>query len=190
LNAGGYLHHDDLTCYESALRYVAAFPSLSICEVGIFCGETSRSVRKVLGADYTHWCVDSCVEPRGVWQPPFEGARCVWKDSHEAAAEIPDGLGLVLIDGCHCLFHVLGDVALYGAKLRPGGLMLLHDANQQAQGKTYQKHGNPKRPESHISVRRAVDVLGLDRRPDWSLWLEGGDGGTWWGQFLIYQRVT
>lgn len=196
MNAGGYLHHDDLACYETCLREVAATfgPALKVCEIGIFSGHTSRSVREVLltttAADYEHWCVDNRVEDRGVWEPPFPGCNCVWKDSHDAAPEVPNGLGLVLIDGCHCLHHVLGDWWLYSPKVLPGGLVLFHDANVQSQGKQYQRHGDEHRSESHISVLGALESLNLVpcSRPGWELAHVGGDGGTWWGGMLAFRR--
>lgn len=197
MNAGGFMHHHDLEAYEWALGDVAARfgPALKVLEIGTWSGHTSRSANAVLldaGAEgYEHWCIDKAIEPRGVWEPPFPGARCVWRDSAEAADEVPDGLGLVLVDGCHCLSHVLSDFALYSAKLSVGGLMLFHDVNPQSQGGQYQYHGDPANPDSYVSVRRGLEMLGLlpVMRPGWALAYEGGDGGTWWGQFIVMRKL-
>ena len=197
MNAGGFLHHDDLDAYESCLRDAAAwFPhDLRICEIGTWSGHSSRSVNAALNgfgvSAYEHWCVDNRIEANGCWEQPFPGALCVWKDSSEAAAEVSDNLGLVLVDGCHCLQHVLMDFALYAPKIRKGGLILFHDVNEKSQGTQYQNHGDRTRLESHISVRSALATLGLMPllRGDWNRHIIGGTGETWWGQMAAFQKA-
>lgn len=197
--AGGYMHHDDLACYEQCLREVAAIfgPALKVLEIGTWSGHTSRSANAVLldaGVNgYEHWIIDKKVAERGVWEPPFPGCHCVWKDSADAADDVPNGLGLVLVDGCHCLSHVLSDFALYSVKLSVGGLMLFHDVNPQAQGGQYQYHGDPASADSYLSVRRGLELLGLlppEIRNGWALAHEGGYGSTWWGGLLAFRKTA
>lgn len=198
MNAGGFMHHDDLVAFEWSLRDVAARfgQALKILEIGIWSGDTSRSARKVLlttaAAAYEHWTVDSAIHENTPQVPPFVGCNCVWADSIEAAPRVPEGLGLILVDGCHCLYHVLADFALYAPKLLPGGLMLFHDVNPAAQGTQYQYHGDPARVESHLSVNRVLDVLGLMPlvRRGWEVAHVGGMGGTWWGGLLAFRKVN
>lgn len=198
MKAGGYMHHDDLACYERSLRDVATRfgPALKVLEIGTWSGHTSRSANIVLteaGADgYEHWIIDNQAAPEGIWEPPFPGCHCIWKDSADAAGDVPDGLGLILVDGCHCLNHVISDFTLYEPKLAAGGLMLFHDINPGAQGGQYQYHGDNSNADSYVSVRRGLAYLGLlpVTRSGWEHVEEGGDGGTWWGQFLVLRKTT
>ena len=196
MNAGGFMHHHDLETYERSLRNVAAQfgSSLRVAEIGTWSGHTSRSANAVLldagAGGYEHWCIDKAVAENGVWEPPFPGARCIWKDSVDAAPDVPDGLGLLLIDGCHCYQHVMSDWKLYTPKVLQGGLVLLHDFNEQSQGVSYQYHGPKDSPDSYISVRRALHDLGVTRgHPGWDVAAIGGDGSTWWGQFIVMRKL-
>lgn len=197
MKAGGYMHHDDLACYDRSLRDAAARfgKTLKILEIGTWSGHTSRSARDVLieaGVEgYEHWTIDNRAAERGIWEPPFPGCRSIWKDSADAGDDIPDGLGLILVDGCHCLNHVMSDFLTYEPKLRTGGLMLFHDINPRAQGGQHQYHGDKNDADYYVSVRRGLAYLALlpVTRTGWELVEEGGDGGTWWGQFLVLRKT-
>jgi hypothetical protein len=48
--------------------------------------------------------------------------------SHEVAARIPDGLSMLFIDGAHDYESAKRDFDVYISKLRPGGIIAMHDA--------------------------------------------------------------
>jgi predicted O-methyltransferase YrrM len=52
----------------------------------------------------------------------------VAKASHEATEDVPDGLGLLFIDGAHDFDSVRRDIGLYAPKVRVGGKIVMHDA--------------------------------------------------------------
>lgn len=60
--------------------------------------------------------------------------RIVPKASHEAAPEIPDSLGVLLVDGDHSYEAVRRDLELYAPKVRLGGHIVLHDCHDADPG--------------------------------------------------------
>lgn len=54
--------------------------------------------------------------------------RIIPKGSAEALAEVPDGIGVLFVDGDHEYQSVLRDIAMYAPKVRLGGTIMAHDA--------------------------------------------------------------
>lgn len=197
----GHVHHDDIRTLQDSLLDVAARFSrpLKILEIGIWNGGTSRELRSFLIAnqivDIEHWTVDKRALEGATLHPPYPECHSVWGDSLDVAGQVPDGFHWIFVDGCHCLFHVLGDFALYAPKLAIGGLMLFHDVNPQTDHhyNIYQHHGDPSRRESLMCVRIGLDRLGLlppVRRSDWELaFTQEKWGNTWWGGIMAFRKL-
>ena len=96
--------------------------TLELVEIGIREGLTSRAIaRHMQGTPFRFWAIDSARDmPVG---PPFPGAELVVGDSTEVYHRVPERLHFVLIDGCHCINHVMLDFLHYGARVVPGGLV-------------------------------------------------------------------
>ena len=88
-------------------------------------------------------------------------------DSAEVFNQVPDGLDLVWVDGCHCFNHVVLDTLHYEKRVRPGGFICYHDINPFGQGllNEHQYHG-PDIPEFALAV---TDALSAIRFP-WGTW--------------------
>lgn len=52
----------------------------------------------------------------------------VRKRSEDAVGDVPDGIPVLYIDGAHRFGPALADIRDFGAKVAPGGTMLVHDA--------------------------------------------------------------
>ncbi len=199
--AYGYMHKADVEILEECAQDVCRrFPSdLSVLEIGIFDGHTARSIDDMIRCEgvtkYEHRVIDKCLEPRGVWEPPFEGCKYLWGDSIDVAPQVPPNLAFVLVDGCHCLYHVLADFALYAPKVRVGGLMLFHDTNPRTdkEFQPWQYHGDKDRRESYVSVRMGLKALGLLPliRSDWRLKTicTEFEPQIWWGGLAVYEKL-
>jgi predicted O-methyltransferase YrrM len=57
-----------------------------------------------------------------------ERVRHVRAFSADALAEVDGAVDLLYVDGAHDLRHALGDIRGWGARVREGGTMLVHDA--------------------------------------------------------------
>jgi len=196
------MHLKDIAILEQCTRDVARRFQRDLCvlEIGTFDGHTVRSIDDMIRCegvtDYAHWVIDKRLEDKGVWEPPFRGCKCLWGDSIDVAPEVPGNLAFVLVDGCHCLYHVLADFALYAPKVRIGGLMLFHDTNPRTdkEYQPWQYHGDKDRRESYVSVRMGLKALGLLPmvRSDWKLRTicTEFEPECWWGGLAVYEKVA
>jgi hypothetical protein len=162
---------------------------LKVLEIGVHNGGTSRGMKAFIeskGRTIEYWGIDRDTQTK----PPFEGATLVIGDSLSVCEEIPAGLHLIFIDGCHCLFHAKNDFLLFGELLQQGGLVAFHDTTPNAVYQDYQGHGHPEDPHSYISVRKAIKDLGLfeGRRPDWELVLDR-PGTEKIGGITVFQKL-
>lgn len=177
---------------------------LTILEVGTYTGDTSREIKR--------WCDERAVvlEFWGIeagWHPdfkiiepmlltdalnrvpvPFPGAKLVRGDSAEVFHEIPYGLDVVLIDGCHCVNHVILDTIHYGQRVKPGGFMMFHDTAWHIQQTMRDPHG-PDIPEFYNSVVKAHTLM---RFPfdNWELFAEGFDKDAKFGGITCYRKLS
>lgn len=117
-----------------------------VVEIGAYRGRTTVFIARVLrelGRRAVVLSIDpfdgarrDALNPRGslaAWQKAVRAAGvedvCVpiVATSHVAAAAVPAGIGVVIVDGDHRYESVAGDLALYGPKLLPGGLFFVDD---------------------------------------------------------------
>lgn len=202
----GLMHLDDIAVVEKSLTHVGELfghrtdDPLRIVEIGIWDGSSTREMSQFITGtlgikQYEHWTLDKCLLAGGLnGTPAFEGCKSLVGDSLDLAPTVPDGISLLLIDGCHCLYHVLGDFALYSPKVSLGGLILFHDVNPKLDQnwRQYQYHGDTARRESYVSVRMALSRLGLLplRRRDYFVFAEGaGTVETWWGGMMAFKKL-
>ncbi len=57
-----------------------------------------------------------------------ERVRHVRKPSQDALGELPGPFDAVYVDGAHRYVPALADICAYGARVRPGGTLLIHDS--------------------------------------------------------------
>lgn len=84
-------------------------------------GQWDTSAREGQG-DHEHFVAN--LERAGV----RERVRHVRLPSQEALAELPGPFDAVYVDGAHRYSPALADIRAYGARVRPGGTLLIHDS--------------------------------------------------------------
>lgn len=175
------------TLLDETARSFAPEP-ITILEIGVREGQTGRGMARLLadrGSAYRYIGIDNNRD-LGT-KPPFPGAELVIGDSAEVFEKIPNALHFVLLDGCHCVNHVVLDFLHYGSKVVPGGVIVLHDADPAMQGKDYQGHG-PQTPDFHVATTRGLELLALMHRPEWAPAGESMQGE--WGGAVAFRRTV
>lgn len=168
----GAILQEDVEGLEMALSELI-FPktlcgdTIRVCEIGMHDGNTARGIQNFIqgaGRKLTYWGIDP--DP-GTSRPRYipEGATVIVGDSAEVFNQVPDGMDLIWVDGCHCFNHVVIETLHYSRKVRPGGFLCFHDTNPSGQGKGYQYHG-PNIPEFGIDVNHALEAIKFP----WSPW--------------------
>jgi len=168
--------------------------SIAFLEVGTFYGDTSREIKRWCdehGKKLEFWGIDAGwhpnFQPGGKPPVPFDGANMVYGDSAEVFFQIPDGLDVVLIDGCHCVNHVILDTIHYGARVKNGGFMMFHDTADHIQQTMRDPHG-PDRPFFYNSVNLAHRMMGFPYI-NWSGRIKDCDPSAPWGGITAYQKI-
>lgn len=166
---------------------------ITVLEIGTYNGDTSREIKR--------WCDERAVvlEFWGVeagWHPDlagkskiptaFPGANMVFGDSAEVFHRIPFGFDVVLIDGCHCVNHVILDTIHYGDRVVPGGFMMFHDTAPHIQQTMRDPHG-PEIPEFYNSVNKAHLLMGFPNK-NWEINKWGYDPTAAWGGIIAYRK--
>jgi hypothetical protein len=177
----------DAEVIESVLREFNVCP-IRFAEIGVFGGSTARGILSWCDMHYiglAYWGVDNCAQIES--QAPFIGAKFIKGDSAEVFHLVPFGLDAVLLDGCHCINHVILDVLHYGARVRKGGFLLLHDTSPEIQQTMRDPHG-PDIPEFHNSVLAGLKMIGFPTE-DWILWKESVTPGAKFGGMRAYKKL-
>ena len=68
---------------------------------------------------------------------------------------------LIFIDACHCFSHVISDFYCYADKVKVGGFIAFHDTGKHIKPFKDFQHGDKNNPDAYISVRKALDAIGL-----------------------------
>lgn len=170
----GAIVREDVEVLEACLLAVARDAVVKnrpvrVLEIGMHDGGTARGIERFVKE--SNWYLDYIgIDPDdGTKRPRYvpAGGRVVVGDSSEVFSQIPGGLDLVWVDGCHCMNHVILDTLHYGRKVRPGGFMLFHDVNPKGQGKEHQYHG-PDEPEFGLAIDMAHEAIEFP----WSPWIK------------------
>lgn len=124
---------------QQVLRKYAA-GTKKAAEIGVFQGVNTLQIASAMTPDGLLYGVDpffkgklgiSWIEliAKAVIAPVKKKVVLVKKLSWDAATEIPDDLDFIFIDGDHSYKGIEQDWNIYSAKLKPGGIMALHDTS-------------------------------------------------------------
>lgn len=124
----------------------------TVIELGVRHGNSTLAWLHAMGLTGGHlWSVD-------VDLPPYFIESSRWTFLHgddcdtAIQAQLPDRCDIVFIDTDHEYLHTVIELVDYGARVRPGGLILLHD--------TMVEHPDDTDPDDPAwPVRRAIDMF-------------------------------
>lgn len=185
----------DIEIIEEVLaKATAAQQHIRFLEVGTYRGDTSCEIQRWCcehKKKLEFWGIDAGKHPEFNYlnQPPipFIEANMVYGDSAEVFRRIPYELDVALIDGCHCVNHVILDTIHYGDRIKVGGFMMFHDTAWHVQQTMRDPHG-PDIPEFYNSVLRAHTLMRFPFK-NWELFAEGFDKDAKWGGITCYQKI-
>lgn len=192
----GALTPMDVRLLESALEAcLLRFPDepINVLEVGVASGQTSRGMKEFVESRERSFVFEGVDNNRiGHIAIPFEGATMVYETS-ELAYDKVGSCHLALIDGCHCLNHVILDIVHFGDKVVPGGYMYLHDTGRPNQGMAQDNPCHlsvlPIDQKCVVEVRKAVELLGLlNNHPRWEFVREEDPESPTGGSMLFKRR--
>jgi predicted O-methyltransferase YrrM len=112
----------------------ARHPGARIIELGVRSGNSTSAF--LAGAEQSGgelWSVD-VAEPDipAYWRDlPFWHLLVADDTAQEAVAHCPDGADVLFIDTSHFYEHTLLELRLYAGKVRPGGVVLMHDTDRR-----------------------------------------------------------
>lgn len=143
-------------------------------EIGVNDGRTSRAIRdyiKSKGKQSRHFCVDN--QQDFEMEAPYNGCEFIIGDSVEVSHQLTnDVFNFGFIDANHSFHRVIADFVAYATKIKVGGILAFHDTNTMIKPYTdYQKVGSKSDERMYISVRPALNAIGLldNAFPEWEL---------------------
>lgn len=150
-----------------------SYAPIRICEIGMHDGATAKGIESFWKQRLYFTLEYYGIDPDdGTKRPRYtpQGATVIVGDSCEVFNQVPDGLDLLWVDGCHCFNHVVLDTLHYAPKVRVGGFICFHDVNPKGQGTEHQYHG-PDIPEFGLAVNQALTAIQFPWT-GWQLFME------------------
>lgn len=161
--------------FPAMSRLVAEHHVRWIIELGVRDGaSTSCWVMRAAQASGHVWSVDivpAQLVPRRNWTFILGDDTDV-----DVFSQLPDRVDLVFIDTSHAYWHTKLELEMYGAKVRPGGVIVLHDT----QNEHPEDHGEPIGYQEPFPVRRAMIEYAETRGYRWT------EDEQSWGLGVIY----
>ena len=156
----GAIVNEDVEVLEACLNELKCRGTIRVVEIGAHARNTARGIAR--------WCEQHCIKLDYTGIDPIDWEKqegykfpgpVIIGDSAEVHVQIPEGIDLLWIDGCHCFNHVVLDTLNFEGKVAHGGFMCYHDVNPRSdETDTYQYHG-PHTPEFGIAVRPALKAI-------------------------------
>lgn len=158
---------DSVTIEKTIDLILKEFPSdefICTTEVGIFDGNTSRGIHEYIelkNRGNWHIAIDNNKDKQVTI--PFLQCNFIIGNSNEVYNQISDNSQhFIFIDGCHAFPMVVSDFFCYESKVKEGGYLAFHDTGFHiAPYKDYQRMGDEKDLDMYISVRKALNRIGL-----------------------------
>lgn len=200
----GLISEVDARCLEKTMDLICQeFEDIRIdvTEIGIYSGKTGNGMERYLkskGKVPYMTGIDNCKDKEPI---RFQYHRTIVGDSGEMAYKLPDNSQhLIFIDGCHCFAHVISDFFSYESKVKWGGYLAFHDTSRHIKVFKDFQHGDPSNIDAYISVRKALQAIGmLDRGhsplqadgiflEDWELVFDEADPNDEAGGICVFKK--
>lgn len=122
------IEKDDRLDTHAHLPFLKEHAKGNVLEIGVHCGISTTALLAGLEENGGHlWSIDVHPSCRYVWYGHPQWTFCCTWSGDEVQPDLP--LDLVFIDGNHEFGWVMQDLESWVPKVRPGGLILLHDAD-------------------------------------------------------------
>lgn len=162
----GLISEVDARCLEKTIDLICdefKENDLSFTEIGLYNCETAIGIaaygahKKYRTIHYTG--IDN-EKDKPIDAPLW--LRYIKGNSNEVYNQIEDNSQhLIFIDGCHCFAHVVSDFFCYAPKVKVGGYIAFHDTGKHIKPFKDFQHGDKNNPDAYISVRKALNKIGL-----------------------------
>lgn len=136
---------------------------LYITEIGLYNCETSVGIKRIIernGSEVFYTGIDNQKE-KEIIAPDW--MNLIIGNSNEVYNQLADNSQhLVFIDGNHSFPYVISDFFCYAGKVKQGGYLAFHDTGKHIKlFKDYQGVGSKDDADMYISVRKALNKIGL-----------------------------
>jgi hypothetical protein len=194
----GLISSLDAEVIEATLNYVCSdFPNgdINTCEVGVYSGESSRAIMQYLnnkGRKVNHIGVDNLKDGELLINFPKE-ANMLVGNSFEVYSKIPDeSLHFCFVDADHSFIGVISDFFAFERKVMNGGYLCFHDTGKHIKPFKDFQHGDRDNPFAYISVRAALERIGLlgNRIAEWRLIFDEADESDDAGGVCVFKKVA
>lgn len=163
----GLISNMDANVLEKTLKLIInEFPEHKIytTEIGIYNGETSRGINQYIGAwgrSNHHTAIDNNKDKEVLL--PFPECNLIIGSSNEVYNQLEDNSQhLIFVDGNHSFPMVVSDYFCFAPKVKKGGYLSFHDTGRYIKEfKDYQGLGSVRDADMYISVRKALNSIGL-----------------------------
>ena len=147
----------DLICDEFAPNNL-----MNVTEIGLFdCGTAMGIKEYVYSKQWLIYYTGIDSEKDKPINAPF-WLHYIKGNSNEVYNQIEDNSQhLIFVDGCHCFAHVISDFFCYAPKVKVGGYLAFHDTGVHIKPFKDFQHGDKNNPDAYISVRKALQTIGL-----------------------------
>lgn len=146
----------DLICEQFATE------SIEFTEVGIYSGLSGNALTQYFTSKKvaSWWIgVDNFKDNEKLIYTPD---KLIIGNSNEVHNKLEDdSQHLIFIDGDHSLIGVISDFFAYESKVKVGGYLAFHDTGKHIKPFKDFQHGDKNNPDAYISVRKALNNLGL-----------------------------
>ena len=160
----GLITDTDARTLEKTLDLILNYRNtVFITEIGVYSGETGNGMCEYVRSKGGKALITGVDNKADGQEMRFVYDRMIIGNSFEVYNKIEDNSqDLIFVDGNHSFPIVIADFFCYAKKVRIGGFIAFHDTGAHIKPFTdYQKVGSEGDPDMYISVRMALQLIGL-----------------------------
>ena len=196
----GLISNVDAQVLEATLDLIIDdFPNqpIKVLELGVYAGRTLNGIKKYVESKNRE-CTLTGVDNERDGQERIdwpEGATLILGSTVQSAFQFQNfSQHLIIVDALHTFDAVITDFFAYKDKLKFDGFIMFHDAGTHIKPFTdYQKTGDINDPNNYISVRKALDEIGLlpkGANDGWELIFDEADETDPCGGYCVFKKIV
>src|ERR1700733_9306773 len=173
----------DLICNEFGKA------EINVTEIGLYNCATANGICDYLSLKGVHWKYTGIDNEKDKEINPPLWIKYIKGNSTEVYNQIEDNSQhLIFIDGDHSLIGVISDFYAYAGKVKEGGYLAFHDTGKHIKPFKDFQHGDKDNPDAYISVRKALNKIGLFNHPEWELIFDEADENNEAGGICVFLK--